>query len=102
MHYPMLCTSASVLEIGLPGQISAGFTSGKPQNWPSGRPKAGRRTGFEVSPTRIRPKSYLEAQFPSRKHYCVTYGTDPRMPTMTPMCTMVHTARTGLDECPTT
>ena len=34
--YPMLRTSASVPEIGLPGRISAGFWSGKPQNLLSG------------------------------------------------------------------
>ncbi len=30
-------------EIRLPGNISAGFYSGEPQNRPSGRPRAGRR-----------------------------------------------------------
>ncbi len=36
------------------------------------RTKAGRRADFEAFPTRIRPKTSPEAQFPTRKHYCVT------------------------------
>ncbi len=43
--------SASGPEIGLPGRISAGFWSGKPQNRPSGR-----RADVEVFSIRIRPK----------------------------------------------
>ncbi len=39
--------------IEIPGQISAGFESGKPQNRPAGRQKA----DFEAFPISIRPKS---------------------------------------------
>ncbi len=58
-NQPVLGNSASGPEIYLPGRISAGLYSGKPEN----------------RPTRIRPKSGLEARFPARKHYCVTCGT---------------------------
>ncbi len=67
-RYPVLRNSASGPEIGLPGRLSAGFQSGKPQN----RPSAGRVADFEAFPNRVRPKSEPEARFLSRKHYCVT------------------------------
>ncbi len=71
-HYPMFPDNVSGPEIGLPGQTSAGFYTGKPQNRPSGRPSAGRRA--EAFPTRIRPTSGSEARFPARSRYSVTYG----------------------------
>ncbi len=46
--YLMLRNSASGPEIELPGQISAGLSSGKPQNRLFGRHSAGRRAEFEV------------------------------------------------------
>ncbi len=55
-------------EVGLPGRVSAGFESGKLQNRPSGRPKAGQRADFEAFPTRIRPKPSPEARSPARRH----------------------------------
>jgi hypothetical protein len=36
--------------------------------------RAGPSARREALPTRIRPKSCLEARFPARKHYCVTKG----------------------------
>ncbi len=63
--YPRLRKSAPGSGTGLPGWISAGFQSGKLQNRPSGRPKAGRRAVFEAFQIRIRPKSGLEA--PNRR-----------------------------------
>ncbi len=69
---PMLSHNASGPEVGLPGRISAGFQSGRPQNRPSRRPKAVRRGEFEVFRIRIRPKSSPEARFPAPKHYRVT------------------------------
>ncbi len=39
------------------------------------RPKAGRRADLDVFPTRIRPRSGPEAQYPARKYYCVTEST---------------------------
>ncbi len=62
-NYPMLCNSASGLEVVFPGWISAGFQVGKPLNRPSGRPKACRRPVFSVFPIRIRPKSGPVARF---------------------------------------
>jgi hypothetical protein len=44
--YPMLRNNACGPEIGLSGRISAGFSSGKHQNRPSGRPSAGRGADF--------------------------------------------------------
>jgi hypothetical protein len=65
--YPMLRDSASGPEIKFPGLISAGFSSGKRPNRPSGRPKARRRAEFHDFLTRIRPKSGPEAQSLARK-----------------------------------
>ncbi len=70
--YPMLRNNASGPESGLPAWISDGFSSGKPQTRPSGRPKAGRRADLKVLSFRIWPKSGPEAQSSARKHYCVT------------------------------
>ncbi len=56
--------------VGLPGQISAGFNSGKLQNLPSGRPKAVRRADFGAHPIRQRPGP--DDRFPARNHYCAT------------------------------
>jgi hypothetical protein len=50
----MLRNTASGLEIGLPGRISAGYNSGKLQF----------RDESEAFPIRIRPKSKPEVQFP--------------------------------------
>ena len=50
-------------EIGFPGQISAGISSGKYQFRPS---------DSEAFPSRIRPKSDPGARFSPRKHCCVT------------------------------
>jgi hypothetical protein len=52
--HPELRNRASGPEIGLPGQIWAGFKSVKLQSRPSGWPSADRRTDFEAFPTRIR------------------------------------------------
>ncbi len=68
----MVRISSSGLEIGLPGRMSAGFSSGKPQKRSSGRPSAGRKTDLEVFPSRLRPKFSAAAQFLARKFYCVT------------------------------
>ena len=46
----MLRDSASGPSIGLPGWILAGLLPGKHRNRPSGRPKAGRRADFVLSP----------------------------------------------------
>ncbi len=45
---------------------------GKHENRLSGRPKAGRRAGFEAFPPAIRPKCGPEARFPARRLDCVT------------------------------
>jgi hypothetical protein len=51
----MLSNGASEPEIDLPGKISAGLYSGKPQNRPSGRPSAGRKADFDSFPMKILP-----------------------------------------------
>ena len=70
--YSMLRSSASGLEISLPGRILAGLLPGKHRNRPSGRPKAGWRADVGAFPVAVRPKSGPEGLFPARKHYCVT------------------------------
>ncbi len=50
-------------DIGLPGRISAGVYSGKPQNLPSGLSSANRRAYFDAFPTRIWPKSCRKPDF---------------------------------------
>ncbi len=70
--YFLLRNNASGPEISLPGRILAALPSGKHRNRPSGRPKAGRRAYFGISPVAARPKSSPEGGFPARMHYCVT------------------------------
>ncbi len=70
--YSKVCNSLSGPEIGLLGRILAGLLPGKHRHPPSGRPKAGRRADFCISPVAVRPKNGPEARFPTRKHYCVT------------------------------
>ncbi len=66
----MLRNSDSQPETNLPGRIS----TGKLQNRPSGRPKAGRRVIFNAFSVRIQPKSGPETRFPARRRYCLAWG----------------------------
>lgn len=50
--------------------MSAGFQSGRHQNWPSGRLSAGLRADYEAFQMKIRRKSSLEAPLPARAVLC--------------------------------
>ncbi len=60
---PMLLDGASGPGIRLPGRISAGFWSTKLQNWPSGRPWAGRRADFEAFPAKNLAETWPKSAF---------------------------------------
>jgi hypothetical protein len=71
LTYHMLRNSASGPVLGLPGHISDSNRESLKIGTP-GRPKAGRRSDFDVFPTRIRQKSGPKDRFPARKHRCIT------------------------------
>ncbi len=63
-YYPILHTSASGPDIGLPGRIIIGKASKSALRPAEGRPE----TVFHVFSTIILPKSGPEARFPARNH----------------------------------